>query len=272
MQQRLFGTSFGAQPLDADGARTRYTPRAWPQLHGSGYGATHTKKNYLKPWRRVMWCIGLLTKEYRQRMYNVLRLYAKPLRATEPVICIDEKSLQLVEHSRAPLPMDRGKPAKVDYEYVRKGTSNLFVAVEPKAGRRVVSVTERRCKVDFVGFVQELLTNNYANARRIHLVLDNLNTHFRKSFEDVLGKTAADKLLRRVDFHYTPKHASWLNMAEVEISVLSRQCLDRRMGSREFLRDEVDAWQQARNAQRRTIEWKFTRQDADEKLGRHYVS
>ncbi|MCW8177795.1 IS630 family transposase [Verminephrobacter aporrectodeae subsp. tuberculatae] len=168
--------------------------------------------------------------------------------------------------------MDRGSPAKVDYEYVRKGTSNLFVAVEPKAGRRVVTVTERRCKVDFVGFVQELLTNNYANARRVHLVLDNLNTHFRKSFEDVLGKTAADKLLRRVDFHYTPKHASWLNMAEVEISVLSRQCLDRRMGSREFLRDEVDAWQQARNAQRRTIEWKFTRQDADEKLGRHYVS
>lgn len=220
-----------------------------------------------------MWCIaGKLTQEYRQRMYNVLELYAKALRAAEPVVCIDEKSLQLVEHSRAPLPMKSGSPAKEDYEYVRKGTGNLFVAVEPKAGRRVISVTQRRGKVDFVAFVSGLLTDTYAKARRVHLVMDNLNTHFRKSFDDVLGKSAADKLLRRVHFHYTPKHASWLNMAEIEIGILSRQCLNRRIGSRELLRIEVDAWQQARNAQQRTIEWKFTRQDVDRKLGRHYVA
>ena len=163
-------------------------------------------------------------------------------------------------------------PAKHDYEYTRNGTTNLFVAVEPKAGQRIVSVTDHRGKVDFVEFIQGLLIGAYAKARRVHLVLDNLNTHFKKCFDDVLGERAAAKLLRRVEFHHTPKHASWLNMAEIEIGILSRQCLDRRVASQQVLRSEVDAWQQARNAQQRTIEWKFTRQDADQKLGRHYVS
>ena len=219
-----------------------------------------------------MWCIGALTEEYRHRMYALLELYARPMSPAEPVICIDEKSLQLIGQSRAPLPMDSRGPAKVDYEYVRHGTTNLFVAVEPKAGQRIVSVTERRGKVDFVAFIGDLLTNAYAKARRVHLVLDNLNTHFRKCFDDVLGRRAATKLLRRVHFHYTPKHASWLNMAEIEIGILSRQCLDRRVASRQLLQGEVAAWQLARNAQRRTIEWKLTRQDADQKLGQHYVA
>jgi len=134
--------------------------------------------------------------------------------------------MQLLNHSREALPMGSLSPVKQDYEYVRNGTTNLFVAVEPKAGQRIVSVTERRGKVDFVAFINELLTGAYAKARRIHLVLDNLNTHFKKCFDDVLGKRAAAKLLRRVQFHYTPKHASWLNMAEIEIGILSRQCLD----------------------------------------------
>ena len=158
-----------------------------------------------------MWCVGELTEEYRHRMYALLELYARPMSRAEPVICIDEKSLQLIGHSRAPLPMKSRNPAKLDYEYVRNGTTNLFVAVEPKAGQRIVSVTEHRGKVDFVAFVGDLLTNAYAKARRVHLVLDNLNTHFRKCFDDVLGTRAATKLLRRVQFHYTPKHASWLN-------------------------------------------------------------
>jgi hypothetical protein len=219
-----------------------------------------------------MWCIGALTDEYRGRMYALLDLYARPRSKAEPVICIDEKSLQLIAHSRDPLPMTKHSAAKDDYEYVRNGTTNLFVAVEPKAGQRFVEVTAHRGKVDFVAFVQDLVNNDYAKARRVHLVLDNLNTHFKKSFDDVLGKRAAAKLLRRVQFHYTPKHASWLNMAEIEIGILSRQCLDRRIETRELLQSEVDAWQVARNAQERTIEWKFTRQDADRKLGRHYVS
>ena len=219
-----------------------------------------------------MWCIGALTDEYRLRMYDLLALYAKPLRADEPVICIDEKSLQLIGHSRQCLTMAPGAPAKQDYEYVRQGTTNLFVAVEPKAGQRLVSVTDHRGKTDFVSFVQTLLTDTYAAARRVHLVLDNLNIHFRKCFDDVLGRRAAGKLLRRVNFHYTPKHASWLNMAEIEIGILSRQCLDRRIPDAPLLQREVNAWQADRNAQRRTIEWKFNRQDADRKLGRHYVS
>ena len=154
---------------------------------------------------------------------------------------------------------------------MRNGTTNLFVAVEPKGGKRIVSVTERRGKIDFVAFITELLTGAYAKARRIYLVLDNLNTHFRKCFDDVLGIGTAKKLLRRVEFHYTPKHASWLNMAEIEIGILSRQCLDRRIASPELLQAQVDAWQQVRNAERRTIEWNFTCQDADRKLGHHYV-
>lgn len=219
-----------------------------------------------------MWCIGELTHEYRQRMYHLLKLYEKPLDAHEPIVCIDEKSLQLISHSRAPVPMSPGHPAKDDYEYVRCGTTNLFVAIEPKAGHREVSVTERRAKPDFVAFVSGLLNGTYAAARRVHLVLDNLNIHFRKSFEDVLGVRAATKLLRRVRFHYTPKHASWLNMAEIEIGILTRQCLDRRLPNRNHLSSEVAAWQCRRNEQRKTIEWTFTRQDADRKLARHYVS
>ncbi len=219
-----------------------------------------------------MWCVGILTQQYRERMYNLLELYARPFRSAEPVICLDEKSKQLLGDTRPVLPMKPGAPAKHDYEYGRAGTCNLFVAVEPKGGRRTVVVTDHRTKIDFVAFVRHLIEDVYAKARRIHLVMDNLNTHFRKCFDEVLGKKRAKALLRRVVFHYTPKHASWLNMAEIEIGVLDRQCLDRRLSARDILAAEVDAWQQRRNADKRGILWQFTRQDADRKLARHYVS
>jgi len=219
-----------------------------------------------------MWCIGSLTEEYRRRMYDVLELYARPYREREPVICIDEKSKQLIRDSREGLSMKPGALAKYDYEYVRGGTCNVFVAVEPKGGRRVVKVTERRTMPEFVGFVQHLLERSYASARKVHLVLDNLNTHFRSCFEEVLGPFAARALLRRVQFHHTPKHASWLNMAEIEISILDRQCLGRRLMDRATARREVNAWERRRNAEGHTIDWTFTRQDADRKLGLHYVS
>ncbi|MDP2793952.1 MAG: IS630 family transposase [Sulfurisoma sp.] len=215
-----------------------------------------------------MWCIGRLTEEYRQRMYDLLDLYARPFRPGEPVICLDEKSKQLLQDSRTPLPIRPGTPMRQDYEYVRAGTCNLFVAVEPKGGRRTVLVTDRRAKPDFVAFVQYLLEQVYATARRVRLVMDNLNTHFRKCFEDVLGVKAAKALLRRVVFHYTPKHASWLNMAEIEIGILDRQCLDRRLPNRATLVTEVDAWPQRRNDDQRSIAWSFTRQDADEGMAR----
>jgi DDE superfamily endonuclease len=219
-----------------------------------------------------MWCIGKLTAEYRQRMYALLDLYALPFCAEQPVVCLDEKSKQLIEESRAPLPMRAGMPERRDYEYVRAGTCNLFVAVEPKGGRRTVLVTDHRAKVDFVAFVQYLLEQVYAKAHQVHLVMDNLNTHFRKSFDDVLGVKRAKALLRRVVFHYTPKHASWLNMAEIEIGVLDRQCLDRRLPSRDAIVTEVDAWQSRRNTDQRGIAWSFTRHDADAKLAKHYIS
>lgn len=219
-----------------------------------------------------MWCVGQLTEEYRQRMYNLLDLYARPFRSREPVVCLDEKSKQLLKDSRRPLPIRPGTPLRLDYEYVRGGTCNLFVAVEPKGGRRTVQITDHRAKTDFVAFVQYLLEQVYSTARRIHLVLDNLNTHFRKCFEEVLGVSVAHKLLRRVVFHYTPKHASWLNMAEIEIGILDRQCLDRRLPDRATLANEVDAWQRRRNDERRRIAWTFSRQDADLRMARHYVS
>ena len=219
-----------------------------------------------------MWCVGQLTQEYRERMYDLLDLYARPFRSNEPVICLDEKSKQVLKDSRAPLPMKPGWPVRQDYEYVRAGTCNLFVAVEPKGGRRTVSITDHRTKPDFVAFVYYLLKHVYATARRIHLVMDNLNTHFRKCFEEVLGVKVANALLRRVVFHYTPKHASWLNMAEIEIGILDRQCLDRRLPNRDAIATEVNAWQSRRNAEQRTIEWRFTRQDADQKMAWHYVS
>ena len=219
-----------------------------------------------------MWCIGRLTEEYRSRMYGLLDLYALPYLDREPVVCIDKKSKQLLKDMRPPLPLKPGVLAKQDYEYKRAGTCNLFVAVEPKGQRRVVEVTARRTKADFVDFVGRLLKAVYARANKVHLVLDNLNTHFRSSFEAVLGHKAAGVLLRRIEFHYTPKHASWLNMAEIEIGILERQCLGRRLKDRATITLEVAAWQRRRNGARCGIAWSFTRQDADRTLSRHYIS
>ena len=168
--------------------------------------------------------------------------------------------------------MHQGSPAREDWEYVRHGTCNLFVAVCPQVGRRTVQVTEHRGKTDFVAFARHLIERVYGSARRIHLVPDNLNIHFRKCFVDVLGRRMATQLLRRVEFHYTPTHASWLNMAEIEIGVLTRQCLARRIADPQTLAREVAAWQRYRNAHRQTLQWTFTRQDADRKFGHHYVA
>ena len=218
-----------------------------------------------------MWCIGELTEEYRRRMYELLDLYARPHDPREPVICLDEKCKQLLRETRRPLPAKPGTVAKQDYEYERAGTCNLFVAVEPRGQRRFVQVTARRTKVDFVAFVCRLLHSGYTRVRKVHLVLDNLNTHMRESFEEVLGIKPAATLLRRIEFHYTPTHASWLNMAEIEIGVLQRQCLARCAAEPSALASEVAAWQRRRNAARCGIDWTFTRRDADRKMQRHYV-
>jgi len=219
-----------------------------------------------------MWCIGELTAEYRRRMYELLALYARPYDAREPVICVDEKCKQLLRETRQALPAKLATVAKEDYEYERAGTCNIFVAVEPRGQRRIAQVTARRTQVDFVAFVCRMLRRGYSHARKVHLVLDNLNVHLRESFEEVLGMKTAATLLRRIEFHYTPNHASWLNMAEIEIGVLQRQCLARCAAEQSALAAEVAAWQRRRNAARCGIEWTFTRRDADRKLSRHYVS
>jgi hypothetical protein len=202
----------------------------------------------------------------------VLDLYEKPYDADQPVVCLDEKSKQLLGQTRRPLAAKPGVVAKEDHEYKRADTRNLFVAVEPKGGQHRAVVTARRTKVDFVNFVGGLINGVYAGAKKIHFVLDNLNTHFRGSFVAALGEELAAAMLARVEFHYTPKHASWLNMAEIEIGVLERQCLGQRIGTEALLQSEVAAWEHRRNQAKATIEWKFTRQVADQKLSRHYVS
>ena len=205
-------------------------------------------------------------------MYALLNLYKREYNKLEPVICVDEKSKQFLEESRRPIAIKPGSPAKYDYEYKRKGTCNLFVAVEPKGGKRVIKITETRTKPDYAHFIKELLEKHYPEAISVKLVTDNLNTHFATSFYETFSKEQAGKLLERIDFYYTPKHASWLNMAEIEINVMDRQCTGGRIANQKEIKTEVAAWVRKRNAEKKTIEWSFTRQDADKKLSRHYVT
>jgi hypothetical protein len=265
-------TPRGNAAMDGAWAHARGAQAPWTGRDQPGNGPAVSKKNLLKPWRKVMWCIGHMTREYRQRMYGLLALYARPYDPREPVICVDEKSKQLLEGIRPTLQAQRGVVRKEDYEYRRAGTCNLFVAVEPQAGHREIQVTARRTKEDFVGFVRHLVNKVYATVGKVHLVLDNLNTHFRNSFEEVMGVRAARSLLKHVEFHYTPKHASWLNMAEIEIGILDRQCIGGRIPNTILLAEQVATWQHHRNTERRRIDWRFTRRDADRKLSRHYVA
>jgi len=165
-----------------------------------------------------------------------------------------------------------GKPEKYDYEYKRKGTCNIFVGVAPKGGQRIVKVTDTRTKKDFADFIEELVERHFAKAEYIQLVLDNLNTHFGGSLFETFGKRKASRLLKKIRFIYTPKHASWLNMAEIEINIMDRQCTGGRIESKEKLEAATKIWSQQRNNTKCNIEWKFTRQDADKKLSKHYVS
>jgi len=206
-------------------------------------------------------------------MYDLLDLYALPYDARKPIICIDEKSKQLLGEKRKPLPQKPGSPMKYDYEYTRNGTRNIFMAVEPKGGRRVVEVTKRRTRCDFARFIKRLVDEKYPCAEKLQLVVDNLNTHFEKSFTGTFPRKEADRILGMVEFHYTPKHASWLNMAEIEINVMSHECLGtRRFSQEQVLAQELQTWEKQRNKTKSKIVWKFTRQNADVKLGKHYVA
>src|SRR3989338_10727763 len=186
------------------------------------------------------------------------------------VIGFDEKPKQLIEDSRKSIPMRKGMLEKHDYEYKRKGTANIFMAVEPKSGKRITGVTDRRTNKDFAYFLQ-ILTEKYVDADCIRIVLDNLNTHTPKALYENLLPEQADQILDKIEFHYTPKHASWLNVAEIEIGIMDNQCTGTRIGTMEKLTEEVKAWTNARNITKKKINWKFTKEKADEKLGKHYV-
>lgn len=208
-----------------------------------------------------MWCIPTLTPEFRERMEDVISLCLEPYDPKRPVICLDEKSKQLLADSRRFLPLLPGKTAIQDYEYVRKGTRNIFVAVEPKGGKHYTQVTARRKKGDYARFL-EMLIGRYPGAKRLRIVQDNLNIHSGKSLVHTFGKRKADRLMKCVEFHHTPKHASWLNMAEIEIGILDRQCLNRRISTAEMMEQEVRAWTEKRNEKRSTIHWKYTKKKA----------
>lgn len=203
-------------------------------------------------------------------MEDVLDLYAQPYNPQKPVVCFDEKPVQLVEETRVPRPVAPGLPALRDYEYRRKGTANIFMAVEPLAGRREVSVTKQRTMLDFAAEMKRLVDVHYPQARRIRVVMDNLSTHKSASLYEAYPPGEARRILQRLEFHYTPKHGSWLNMAEVEIGVMSGQCLNRRIGDMQTLERETAAWAARRNTVGVTTNWRFTVQDARSKLDHLY--
>lgn len=205
-------------------------------------------------------------------MEDVLEVYHRPYDAERPVVCLDEASKQLIAEVREPLPARPGSVAKYDSEYERRGTANLFLAVEPLGGKRTVQVTDRRTKIDWALFVKFLLMTVYPEVAVVVLVMDNLNTHSIGSLYEAFDPETARALAARLEIHYTPKHGSWLNMAETELSILSRQCLDRRIESKQLLTREVTAWEANRNAQHATIDWQFTTADARIKLKRLYPS
>jgi len=203
-------------------------------------------------------------------MEDVLDLYTRPWHAPRPLVCMDETSKQLVKQTRRRIGPAPGRLARLDYEYERNGVCNLFVFSEPLTGWRSVSVTDRRTKADWARQIKALLDGRYAQADQVTLVLDNLNTHTGAALYEVFEPKEARRLLERLDIHYTPKHGSWLNMAEIELGVLGRQCLDRRLADKATLEREVAAWQHERNSARATVDWRFTTADARIKLKRLY--
>jgi len=208
--------------------------------------------------------------EFVAAMEDVLEVYRRPYDAERPVVCFDEASKQLIKETRTPIAPAPGRPATSDYEYERNGTANLFMMFEPLAGRRHVKVTERRTAVDYAHAVRDLVDVHYSDARTIVLVQDNLNTHKPASLYEAFPPEEARRIIEKLEIHYTPKHGSWLDMAETELSILSRQCLDRRIPDRLTLTTEVGAWEGHRNEADCTVDWQFTTADARIKLKRLY--
>jgi transposase len=227
-------------------------------------------ENELKPWQRKMWCIPKIDAEYVARMEDVLDLYAEPEDPNHPIVCFDETPRQLIGEARVPCTPAPGRRARWDYEYRRNGTANVFMFLDVHRPWRHAKVTDHRANPDFAECMRELVDVHYPHAERIRVVLDNLSTHSAGALYETFPPEEARRILRRLEFHYTPKHASWLNMVEIEIGVLVEQCLDRRIPDKKTLKREIAAWERRRNGEKARIKWLFTVERARSKLGRAY--
>jgi transposase len=227
-------------------------------------------ENDLKPWRKDMWCIPKVDGEYVARMEDVLDLYAEAPDPKRPVVCFDESPTQLIGEVREPIPAKPGQLERYDCEYRRNGTVNLFVFLDAHRPWRKVKVTDRRANQDFAHCMRDLVDLHYSAATVIRVVLDNLSTHSAGALYDAFPAPEARRILKRLEFHHTPKHASWLNMVEIEIGVLRGQCLDRRIDDKDLLIREIEAWERRRNAESARINWMFTTDKAREKLRKAY--
>ncbi len=227
-------------------------------------------ENDLKPWRKDMWCIPKVDAEYVARMEDVLDLYAETPDSKRPVVSFDESPTQLIGEVRKPIAAKPGQLERYDSEYRRNGTVNLFIILDIHRPWRRVKVTDHRTSVDFAHCMRELTDVDFPDADLIRIVLDNLSTHTPAALYEAFPAAEARRILRRLEFHYTPKHASWLNMVEIEIGVLRTQCIDRRIGERSLLESEVAAWERQRNASNARIQWMFTVEKARLKMGRLY--
>lgn len=226
----------------------------------------------MKPWQKQEWCIPTVGAVFVACMEDVLDLYAEPYDAAHPVVCFDEVPVQLIGEKRAPLPMRPGTPTRIDYEYIRNGTCNVFVMVEPVRGWRHLTVTAHRANADFAAQMRWLVDEGYPTAQRIRVVLDNLSTHKPAALYETYPPADARRIVRKLEFHYTPTHGSWLNMAELELSVLARQCLDQRIPTVVRLGEILTAYEVRRNAANATINWQFTNDKARVKLHGLYPS
>ena len=231
------------------------------------------KKNRLKPWLTRRWCIPPKgSGEFVWRMEDILGVYTRPYDPSRPLICLDEVSKQLIGETRCPRPMRPGQPARYDYEYERRGTANLFLWWEPLRAQRHVTVTERRTRIDWAHVIKDLVDVHYPEAEKVVLVLDTLNIHSPGSLYEAFPPAEAKRLADKLEIHHTPKHGSWLNIAEIELSTMSGQCLNRRIPDHETLEHEVAAWEAERNALGGVVNWRFTTGDARVKLKRLYPS
>jgi hypothetical protein len=229
------------------------------------------KANVLKPWLKKEWCIPPEHNgEFVYHMEDILEVYRRPQDPKRPLLCMDELSYQLISETRVPQPLRRKRTRRYDYEYKREGVVNLFMVFAPLLGQRYVRVTKRRTARDWAHLIQYIVDVLFPDAECIVLVMDNLNTHMGGSLYEAFSPTEARRLLSKLEIHYTPKHGSWLNMAEIELSVLSQQCLDRRLATEKVLAREVTAWMNARNASTTTVNWQFTTAEARIKLKRLY--